>query len=398
MSTGLDAQQQIFSVNPDDRRAFEALEEHFFLQGDWHALASVYRQRLSAASIVADADEQTQLLYRLGQLLEERIVDPEAAGEVYWKLAKLDPSNRPVLRQLRGIHEQLEQWDLVLQIAELEGQTNMPPAERAALEAEVGHLWQKRLGDPDEARRAFERSLAVDPNSSDALQGLAVLHREAGRFEDAATLLEQLTDRLRGPERAPVWIALGSLFAGPLEDPARAVECFENALDDDPLQTPAVEGALMLETAAENWDAVSALLESRFDLAAGEEQRAAIALEASQIQLGLLGSAPAARAWVDRAAALDGDDVSMLLARADIDRADGDDEALLKTLIQLTSVAGQRASRAVLMEMDFARRQVHPCPTHQLSPSSPAQGKPSKTRSFGSLSAHFHACGARWER
>jgi len=350
LSTGLDAQQQMFSENPDNRRAFEALEEHFFLEGDWKGLANLYRRRISAASIVENAQEQVRLLFRLGQILEERLVDLEAASEVYWKLATLDPSNRPALRQLRGIHEQREQWDLFLQIAELEAQTEMPSCERAVFEAELGRCWQNQFGDPDEALRAFERSLAADPEYPDALEGLAMLHREAGHFEKAATLLEHLTDRIRGPERAPIWIALGKIFAGPLEEPVRAIRCFEAALDDDPFQTPAVESLQMLEAAAENWDAVGVLLERRFDLAAGAQHRAAIAVEASQIQLNYLGSAAAARAWVNRALELAPDELSVLGATAEVDRADRDDEALLKTLNQLFSVAGQRVPRALLIE------------------------------------------------
>ena len=350
MSASLDAQQQIFSGNPDDRRAFESLEEHFFLQGDWQALTDIYRQRISAASIVEDTQETALLLFRLGQILDERVGDPDAASEVYWKLAKLDPSNRSALQQLGEIHKRREQWDMVLQIAELESQTIMPASERAALETEVGRLWQDQFGDPEEARKAFERALAADPELPEALVGLAALHREAGRFEDSAALYEQLTGRIRGPERAPVWIALGSLFAGPLGDASYAMRCFEAALDDDPLQIPAVEWLLMFEIADGNWETVGSLMETRFELASGAEQRAAIAVEASQIQHNLLGSAAAAYAWLDRAAELAPDEISVLLARADVDRAEADDAALLATLNRLISVAGQHAPPAVLVE------------------------------------------------
>jgi hypothetical protein len=63
LGKGLDAQQKIFAANPDDRRAFEALEEHFFLEADWEALADLYRNRLSAPSIEADPESQSPLLF-----------------------------------------------------------------------------------------------------------------------------------------------------------------------------------------------------------------------------------------------------------------------------------------------------------------------------------------------
>ena len=350
MATGLDAQQKIFQAHPDDRRAFEALEEHYFLEGDWDALEQLYRARIAAPSIADDLSQKSPLLFRLGQILEERVLDVDAATEVYWELARLDPTNRPALRQLRGMHERRAQWDMVLQIAELESQTSMPPYERAAFESELGRTWKEQLGDPEEARNAFERALEADPDFPAALEGLAAIHQEAGRLRDAATILERLTDRLRGPERAPVWITLGTLLAGPLDERARARRCFKSALEDDPFQAAAVEWSLLLATEAEDWSTVSELLESRFDLASGARARAAIAVEASQIQLNHLGSSARARAWVDRATELNAEDASVLLAACDVERADGDRDALLAHLDQLLQVAGRHTPQSALIE------------------------------------------------
>lgn len=350
MATGLDAQQKIFAANPADRRAFEALEEHFFLDGDWNALVEVYRTRLGASDIAEDEAQQAPLLFRLGQILEERILDTEAASEVYWTLARLDPTNRPALRQLRGIHEREEKWDLVLQIAELESATSMPPYDRAFFETELGNIWRRHLSDADEAREAFERALEADPDFPAALEGLAELHQQAGDFGKAAEVLTRLTKRLRGPERAPVWIALGTLYVTKLDEPSQARECFGQALEDDPFQPPAVEWSLLLATTEEDWPAVAELLERRFDLASGARHRAAIAVEASQIQLHHIGSSAGARAWTDRALELSGEEPSVLLATAEVERADGDRDALLEVLDKLITLTGDSAPRGSLIE------------------------------------------------
>lgn len=350
MATGLDAQQTIFASNPDDRRAFEALEEHFFLDGDWAALAELYRTRIDAPGVTADPGQQAPLLFRLGQIEEERLLDLDAASETYWTLVRLDPANRPALRQLRGIHARRGQWDVVIQIAEIESATEMPPFERAAFEAELGRTWHVHLQDQDEARLAYERALAVDPDFPPALEGLAELHREAGRLREAAHLLELLTQRLRGPERAPVWITLGTLLAGPLDERDRARHCFAAALEDDPFQSAAVEWSLLLATEAEDWPLVSDLLESRFDLASGARSRGAIAVEASQIQLNHLGSVAGARAWIERALELSSDEPAVLLACGDVERAEGDREGLLATLDRLIVCGGRVTPRAALLE------------------------------------------------
>ena len=350
MATGLDAQQKIFASNPDDRRVFEGLEEHFFFEGAWDALVQLYRDRIAAPSVEADESLRGPVLFRLGQILEERVLDAEAAIEVYWTLARMDPTNRPALRQLRRIHERRTQWDMVLQIAELESATTMPPYERAAFESELGRTWQDQLADPDEARACFERALEADSEFPAALAGLAQLHRDAGRWAEAATILERLTRRPRSPERAPAWIALGWLYAGPLEASQRARKCFAAALDDDPFQAPAIEWSLLLATADEDWPVVSELLESCFDLASGARHRSAIAVEASQIQLNHLESPARARAWVDRALELCPEEPSVLLAASDVERNDGDREALLENLDKLITLSGPNAPQAALVE------------------------------------------------
>jgi len=351
LATGLDAQQKIFASNRNDRRAFEALEEHFFLDGDWESLAELYRQRIEASEIVEDTEQKALLLFRLGQILEERILDLEGASETYWTLARLDPTNRPALRQLRGIHERSQKWDMVLQIAELESATSMPPYDRAAFETELGQTWQNQLGDSEEALHAYERALEADPEFPGALEGLAGLHQKAGRFEQAAEILTRLTIRMRGPERAPVWVALGTLHARELDQPDRARECFSHALDDDPFQPPAVEWSLLLATVDEDWEAVAELLERRFDLASGARHRAAVAVEASQLQLTHHGSPAGARAWTNRALELAPNEISVLLAVAEVERADGDREALLETLEKVITIAGNRPPRHVLIDV-----------------------------------------------
>ncbi|MBK7947951.1 MAG: tetratricopeptide repeat protein [Deltaproteobacteria bacterium] len=243
---------------------------------------------------------------------------------------------------------------MVLQLAELEGATAMPPYERAQFESDLGRIWQRQLGDRGEAERAYGRALAIDAEFPPALEGLAGLCLETGRIEEAASLLERLTARLRGPERAPFWLSLGRLYAVTLGDRVRARRCFEAALEDDPLQTAAVEWGLLLATEEEDWETVANLLEHRFDLAAGARHRASIAVEASQIHLHQRRSPSAARVWIDRASELAEDDGAVLRASADVARAEEDDDALAAVLERLVRKAGDRASQGLVLELAHA--------------------------------------------
>ena len=62
-----------FSVDPTDVAAFRMLEEELFLGGSWALLAGVYERRLSA--LEPGSADWRDLLFRLGELLEDRIGD-----------------------------------------------------------------------------------------------------------------------------------------------------------------------------------------------------------------------------------------------------------------------------------------------------------------------------------
>ena len=68
MATTLDSQRERFEADPSDARAFQALEEHFFLEGSWEALARVYEQRIAAltADDAALRGDTADLLGKIG--------------------------------------------------------------------------------------------------------------------------------------------------------------------------------------------------------------------------------------------------------------------------------------------------------------------------------------------
>jgi len=350
VSTLLDRHRQALAENPEDRRAFEALQEHFFLEGAWDEFVSIVRQRLAAPSLQQDPSLRVPLLFRLGQVLQDRCDRLDEAAEIYTEIARLDPTYRPALRQLRSVYEQRAQWDMVLQIAEMESRTEMPPHELAVFMAEMGKIWLDYLEDPGEAKKCFERALDADPHQQTALAGLAGTYASEGDAPKAVEIYERLVTIRRGLERAPILVALGQLYAGSLRDRDRATECFRRAISDDPRNEPAVEALLVNAAALEQWPLVADLFERRFNLASGARHRAAIAVEAGNMALERLHNPDTARMWFERATELSHDDVSVHFALAELARQQDDGDALLRALDQIVDISGQKAPAGIMAE------------------------------------------------
>ncbi|MBW1843280.1 MAG: tetratricopeptide repeat protein, partial [Deltaproteobacteria bacterium] len=141
MTPLLDRQRERFLADPNDAQAFQSLEEELFLAGDWAGVIEVYERRLSADNVVDQPREQAAIHCRIGQVHHERLGDPESAIACYREALQLDSQYRPALTRLRKLHASQHQWDVAVQIGEVEAALEMRPDERATLLAEMGTIW-----------------------------------------------------------------------------------------------------------------------------------------------------------------------------------------------------------------------------------------------------------------
>ena len=322
MNPALERHREQFEADPTGAQAFEALEEHYFLEGAWQELAALYRRRLGAADLDAKPAVRGRLLQRLGQVLEERLARADEALACYEEAARLAPSFQPTLRRLRALYLERAQWELALQVGELEARTPMRPRERAAFQAELAEIWLERVGDASHALGLCERALEDDPGCASALRGCARCLEALGQAEEAASMWERLAAQAPRGERSAARLALARLCQGPLADPERALRLYREALAEDPDDPDLVEAAAAAATAAGGREEALALAERRFALAAGARRRAAVARETAE---GLLQDDPvSARLWLERARNLEPEDPRIHLALAEAAGRSGD--------------------------------------------------------------------------
>lgn len=341
-----------FESDPSDAVAFEALEEAYFVAGRWPELVAHYEHRLTAPELSAERNgrARARLILRLAQVLEERCLQPDLALERYQETLRLDPTLRPALVQLRSLHASRGQWDLVIQVAELEAGLPMRPFEEASFLTEMGDVWLRHLGDAEQALLHFERSLAISPEHGPGWLGKAEAHEAMGQPAEAARALERVIALAQGVERASARVKLARLANGPLGDAPRAAELFDEALRDDPRNEPALEAAADRAEREERFDVFDQLQERRFDLATGAVRRLAIAHEAGRVQLERVRDPHTARHWFQRALDLFPDDPMVHLYLADVERLSGNSSALSLHLRRAAELAEDAAPLDVLRE------------------------------------------------
>jgi lipopolysaccharide biosynthesis regulator YciM len=348
-----------FESDPSIAAAFEALEEHHFVNGEWNELVTLYQRRLGSPDLDPEKHpkQRARVAFRLAQVLEERCLQVDRAVEAYESVVRLDPSYQPALVQLRRIYAAQEKWELALQVAEVQAQLPMRPFEQAAFSTEMGEIWHRQLGDAEQGATLFERALENDPHHITALLGLARAQEELGDVPAAARALEQAIAQQRGPDRATALVHLARLLDGPLEDPARAEDLYRRALTDDPRCESALEALLERAIASQRWELASELHERRFDLAAGAMRRAAIAREGGRLHLDRLRNPQGARLWFSRALDLFPDDPAHHLALADVERLAGNRETLAEHLRRASELTDGAVPAEILREIATLSRE-----------------------------------------
>jgi tetratricopeptide (TPR) repeat protein len=236
-------------------QALPALERLHGRLEAWPELADVLAARAGAAQ----AGERVQLLFRLGQLCEERLASPDRAADAYEQAVQSDPRHVPSLRALEALYERAgRRDDLYRNLAAQRAATTDPAtrervlARSAALATELGRL--------DEAVALWKELLQARPRHEEALAALEELYERLERWEDlAAHLRLRVQATVDRREIARLNDKLGAVLGARLGDLAQAVASYRAVLDTDPRNRRALEALRDIYAAQGDGEALAAV-------------------------------------------------------------------------------------------------------------------------------------------
>ncbi|HET9596897.1 MAG TPA: tetratricopeptide repeat protein, partial [Anaeromyxobacteraceae bacterium] len=236
-------------------RALAGLDRLYRAAANHAALASVLE---SEASLAAPAD-RAAFLFRLGQLCEEQLGDPDRAVRAYEALVAEDPRQTHALRALERLYEAAGAKASLA--ANLAAQRDLAAdaAARLRLTARLARV-KEELGDEEEAVALWREALGLDPRHEPALGALEALHERLERWADLAELLRaRLALTADRREAARLHDKLGTLLATRLGDPSQAVRSWQAVLEADPRNRKALEALRDLHAAAGDLDGLAAV-------------------------------------------------------------------------------------------------------------------------------------------
>src|SRR5262249_9037600 len=143
---------------------------------------------------------------------------------------------------------------------------------------ELGTVLGEHLGRPEEAARAFQSALALDPANRHAFQGLAKIYRSTGQTDAYLTTLEAELDAARSPTESPRYAEVASAWEE-LGNLDRAAAAWQKLLAVDSHNQVARQALARTLRAAGRWDELARAHHAHLQAASGASERIPILLE-----------------------------------------------------------------------------------------------------------------------
>jgi tetratricopeptide (TPR) repeat protein len=221
------AYERVLALAPSYLPALKALGRLYAQEGRWDALVRMYR---AESEIAPNADQAASLIYKIGELYEQKLKNENDAIASYQEVLTLAPSYFPAVRALARIYRSQGAWESLIEVLRAEAANRTDPTERANAMFQSAAIWEDQLKRPDNAITGYQEVLRLTPGHTTALQQLERLLMAKDDVKELIAVLDRETQVGSSVMRVAAWLKLARIYLDRLNEPARAALCAENAL------------------------------------------------------------------------------------------------------------------------------------------------------------------------
>ncbi|MBA3458412.1 MAG: tetratricopeptide repeat protein, partial [Deltaproteobacteria bacterium] len=183
----------ILDAAGDEPTALRSLDRVYLRNSMWKELADILGRQLTIVGPDEDKLAHTELKFRLGQVKEQHLADPQGAIDAYRDILDImpahdrgrmalevhlrgnDPNKLVVAGILEPIYEQLGEWGSLVGVHEIQLAAEKDSLRQTSLLLRIGELQRTRLLDAEKAFDAYARAFKVDPATDAAKEQLEAI-------------------------------------------------------------------------------------------------------------------------------------------------------------------------------------------------------------------------------
>ena len=282
--------KQAWSIGRNRVAAMELLE--LYEQTSSHK--ALVELLLWEAGQTRDLPEATWRRIQAAMVLEDHLEEHDRALEIFREVLDRVPTCVGALRAAGQIYYAHGRWQelIDLHLHELEHEPAL--AESGEPWCRIGRIYDENLGNHDEAIRSYNKALALDDRSAVAMDALERLIRIEQRHHELVPILQQYAHRRPEPHAAAdILCRAAELADARLDEPARAIQLYQEALELHPHNTAALYGLLDLQQRQNEFEAACVTLQRLTELARDAESRCLLLLLQARVREFHLGQVDA---------------------------------------------------------------------------------------------------------
>jgi tetratricopeptide (TPR) repeat protein len=255
--------EAVVNEDPGHERAVRGMVELLRQAGDNKRALSVLAGRAASLS----GEERHALLCEIAEGYEVDVDDLDAAEKSYKQVLAEDPKSNDALRGLDRIYSRQSRYQDLLGVLGREVELAVTARQKITLLERVAGVWDEEFLDHEQAARALEQVLALDPSRADSARELARHYRSLEKFVELSELYQAQIDKSSDDKlRLEAALALGRVLASELSAPQRAIDAYELALTLESGHKGALDALATLRATAGDsesaLDAIEALAEA----------------------------------------------------------------------------------------------------------------------------------------
>ena len=258
----------------ENPKALEALARLYERESRWPEAAEIRHRQVAIADSIGRA---VKLLTDIGHIYAERLRDQQDSIRVWREIARMVPGHDKALRTLRDAYVASGMWDELTDLYVAQGRVSdlvdalqsaadrvSATDERVGLYRRVAQLCRERLGQPERAVKALERTLAIQPNNLVVARELLPIYREQNNW---AALMRTINVLLEASDKVDDKLELieqlREVAADKLQSPQLTFQWAARAYELRPTDTHLRERLEAASASSDNWDELTRIFERR---------------------------------------------------------------------------------------------------------------------------------------
>jgi tetratricopeptide (TPR) repeat protein len=293
----VNAWRMLLTLDPNDRRAQDAVKKKYLALGRWDDLEVFYAESGKWDEFIRVLEQQEaketssqpkiSLLFKIAQLWGDKKQKLDRAAKAYEKVLELEPESLQAAEALIPIYTAANNAKALGNVIEVKLGHEQDPVAKLDLFREVAALYEGKVRDPQKAFDRYRSAFELFPGDERTSEDLERAAKATGRWDEVVSAYRQAiesADRDRDREIGIMLrLRLGRVLVDSLQKVDEALEVYRAVYEADGENTESIAALERLYRQTSRFAELLGIYEKKRDLSTTAEEKKAINAEIARL-------------------------------------------------------------------------------------------------------------------